>query len=324
MEDENTSITSFMKTEVFSEPVTSPRLDSYEPFEVAQAREQDRQGRRIKVLITVKATPQPSKKYVDTVCVAGLALNPLRWVRLYPIPFRYLDPQHQFKKYAIVDVKVSRANNDERIESLKVETNSITTVEELSTARGWADRVSYIEPIGELSLCAMQEAVKLDHNAPSLGMIRVKEGTFSLEMDSHGGWSPSQKENLRRYAEQQALQVDGLGIAKRLPEILEAPPLKIWTRFHCGDECSKLHRLRFIDWEATPLMRRELPKGQASMKSVILEKFQDNPGQAEKDLRIFVGNQSLVTRRQSFQALGLYYPAKATTREFRETPSPLF
>jgi hypothetical protein len=45
----------------------------YETPEIRAERAKDRAGRRARVLITVKTTPQPSTKYVDTVCVAGLA-----------------------------------------------------------------------------------------------------------------------------------------------------------------------------------------------------------------------------------------------------------
>lgn len=44
-----------------------------------------------KVLITVKSYPSPSRRYGETVCVAGVDLDSGRWVRLYPIPFRDLD-----------------------------------------------------------------------------------------------------------------------------------------------------------------------------------------------------------------------------------------
>lgn len=43
-----------------------------------------------RILVTVKARPEPSEKYGETVCVAGIRLGTgsLHWVRLYPIPFR--------------------------------------------------------------------------------------------------------------------------------------------------------------------------------------------------------------------------------------------
>lgn len=50
----------------------------WEVQEVREARVKDRVGREIQVLVLVKTMPQLSAKYNDTVCVAGLALNPLR------------------------------------------------------------------------------------------------------------------------------------------------------------------------------------------------------------------------------------------------------
>ncbi|CAM3719201.1 hypothetical protein E4A47_04460 [Micrococcus flavus] len=38
-------------------------------------KETDRRPKAARVLITVKATPQPSQKYGDTVCVAGIRLR---------------------------------------------------------------------------------------------------------------------------------------------------------------------------------------------------------------------------------------------------------
>ena len=49
--------------------------------------------RRLRVMITVKAAPNPSEKYGETVCVAGVSVDPSHpgWIRLYPINFRYLE-----------------------------------------------------------------------------------------------------------------------------------------------------------------------------------------------------------------------------------------
>lgn len=60
----------------------------------------------VRVLVTVKASPQPSTAYGDTVCVAGTLLDgPPRWIRLYPVPFRYLEGNSQFAKYDIIEVQ---------------------------------------------------------------------------------------------------------------------------------------------------------------------------------------------------------------------------
>jgi len=49
------------------------------------------QFQKKKILVAVKAYPNPSSKYVETVCCAGIDLSTNQWIRLYPIPFR-LDP----------------------------------------------------------------------------------------------------------------------------------------------------------------------------------------------------------------------------------------
>jgi len=44
---------------------------------------------RKKVLITVKAYPQPSRSYDELVCTAGI-LEDGSWIRIYPVPFKFI------------------------------------------------------------------------------------------------------------------------------------------------------------------------------------------------------------------------------------------
>jgi hypothetical protein len=62
----------------------------------------------IDVLVLVKAYPQPSTKYTESVCVAGLRVDtPMpEWVRLYPVQFRLLKRERQFSKYDLIRVLV--------------------------------------------------------------------------------------------------------------------------------------------------------------------------------------------------------------------------
>ena len=66
----------------------------------------------MRVLITVKAAPNPSEKYGETVCVAGLRLDldAGGWVRLYPVNFRELDSDGKFRKYDVVSL-MARPNS---------------------------------------------------------------------------------------------------------------------------------------------------------------------------------------------------------------------
>jgi hypothetical protein len=99
----------------------------------------------LKVLITVKAAPNPSEKYGETVCVAGLSLDPCRsgWVRLYPINFRELGGNETFKKYDIVSVQVVPARQDSRRESWRPQMHTLKVTGHLNP---WAPRRRWLDP----------------------------------------------------------------------------------------------------------------------------------------------------------------------------------
>ena len=63
----------------------------------------DHGKQRLKLLITVKTYPIPSKKYDELVCTAGVTETG-DFIRLYPINFRDLPFSKQYKKYQWIDV----------------------------------------------------------------------------------------------------------------------------------------------------------------------------------------------------------------------------
>jgi hypothetical protein len=71
-----------------------------------------------KVLITVKTYPTLASKYDELVCTAGL-LEDGSWIRIYPIPFRKLDYDIQYKKYDWIDIELIRNTSDFRPESYR-------------------------------------------------------------------------------------------------------------------------------------------------------------------------------------------------------------
>ncbi|MBP9581870.1 MAG: hypothetical protein KBE38_06915, partial [Ignavibacterium sp.] len=73
---------------------------------------------RMKILITVKAYPAISKKYNETVCTAGITEEG-RWIRIYPIPFRQLDYNNQFRKYEWIELDLEKNPSDFRPESYR-------------------------------------------------------------------------------------------------------------------------------------------------------------------------------------------------------------
>jgi hypothetical protein len=68
-----------------------------------------------KVLIWGKTYPELSKKYIETVCTAGV-LESGKPVRLYPITYRYLNDE-QFKLYQWITAGLLKNPGDSRPES---------------------------------------------------------------------------------------------------------------------------------------------------------------------------------------------------------------
>jgi len=67
-----------------------------------------------RVLITIKAPPNPSKKYLETNCCAGVDLDSGQLIRLYPIPCRLLDDAKKLTKYSIIRVVCDKPIRDKR------------------------------------------------------------------------------------------------------------------------------------------------------------------------------------------------------------------
>ena len=218
---------------------------------IERARTLDRAGRRIEVLILVKTTPTPSATYEDTVCVAGVALSPgpMRWVRLYPIPFRHLDSALQFQKYTVVAVDVKQPKRDGRPESLRVDLANIAIERRYEPGSA---RYLLMDRIERTTTCRLIAGTREDVNATSLGIVRPRDA--SLVLKPHRGWSASQQRSLQKWERQAPLPLGGLGHNDAPP--LENPPLQAWYRYRCGGSGCSGHEQGVLDWELTALQRR--------------------------------------------------------------------
>ena len=62
-----------------------------------------------RVLLTVKAYPEVSKKYGETVCLAGITEEG-DFIRLYPVPFE-LFRSRKLPKYSWIEVECARTED---------------------------------------------------------------------------------------------------------------------------------------------------------------------------------------------------------------------
>jgi hypothetical protein len=273
------------------------QVSLFGPEQAPTAKQEHDQPVRMRVLITVKAAPNPSAAYGETVCVAALRLDldSPGWVRLYPINFRDLDSNVKFRKYEVVSITARPARGDQRIESYRPD---VSTLRRETYLEKWKPRRPYLDSYIVDSMCDVFRAVRDNPPARSLALVRPKE-VLDVEVEPHPGWTADEKAKIDAYVN----QIDMFG-AERTP--LEAPRFKGWYRYRCHSPSCNGHRQGILDWEFVALQRR-LRGSPGAMASELRDKFL-GLWRPDRDVAFYVGNQA--KRQQVFSVLGVYYPPR--------------
>lgn len=252
-----------------------------------------------RIFITVKAYPNPSRKYGETVCVAGIDIDTNKWIRLYPIPFRDLDKGQKFKKYSVIQVRANKANDDKRPESYRVDANSIKILHCLDTKGGWNERKKLVLPTVEKSMCAILK--KSEKEDMSLGVFKPHDIDFI--------WLKAKpKDDKTRkscYAQ--------LSFFNKRKAVIEKIPFDFRYRFQCYNEphCTS-HDYSIIDWEIGQAYRdwRMKYSSQNLLFEKIKERWLTRMCSPKNDVYFFVGNMKRF--RDKFMILGVFYPPKVS------------
>lgn len=249
------------------------------------------------ILVVVKTYPNPSRKYQETVCVAGVLLeNTPRWIRIYPISFRDLPFEQQFKKFQVIEVEAQRNTQDIRPESYKVKPDSIKLSRTISTNRNWEERKRYLLPLVQPSMCAIQIEQKESHK--SLGIFKPQEIIDFVVEEDKEDWDDSDKKLLS--------QMKLFGKEK---QVLEKIPFNFKIHYRCSDQQCNGHKQTIIDWETAQLYRNLKSKySRTDLIEKIRQKYLSEICGPDKDIYYIVGNQ--FGGPLSFLILGIIYPRK--------------
>ena len=264
------------------------------------------------ICVTVRAYPNPSKKHIETSCVAGITVDgQLR--RLYPIPDRLLSEDNRFKKYDLVRVRVKRPKNDGRPESRQVDVGRpIPKIGAIGSNDGWRRRNEILEPFRAESI----EQLRIDpdqvHVSRSLALIRPSSiDGFEIEPTGQADWSP---------ADQLILSQQPL-FHNRPYVSLEYIPYKFYYRFRCSSSGCRGHRMSVVDWEIQEAYRRWRRKyGNENWEEKFREKFEHTL--PSLDLQFYVG--TISAHPTTWLIIGLYYPPKPSQLEMPNRQVPLF
>ena len=262
----------------------------------------------MRVLPVVKAYPEPSETYGETVCVAAVTIPDGRWVRLYPIRFNDYPTEKKFKKYQIFDVDAVKAEKDPRPESYRIEEESIRLLgEPVGTGDGWAERKRLLRRATVSSLCELQRLQKVEKK--SLGMIRVREVTGFVRNEA----DPDKYETSERSLEYVANS--DLFIDRKLR--MEGLRFKYQYRFLCADPSCRGHGCSIVDWEAYELHRKMRDKhDEETAFEKVKHKYVDDICGPNKETYFFMGNMRFHVG--SFLVLGAFYPPASDSPTFFE------
>ena len=251
---------------------------------------------RRKILIFAKTYPQPSKKYDETVCTGGVLENG-SFVRLYPISFRYLPFDKQFKRYQWIEASISKDTVDGRNESYKVDQKSIRIISKpLSTEKCWAARREIILKKRARSLEHLKDCQAAD--GTSLGIVKPKVVTDFFVRPDKDTWS-----------ERQLLRRSQADFFKELKP-LEKLPYKFTFQFECDDKRCHGHKLMISDWEIYALFKNCRQRSSSDQEALqkVRQKVFDELCSDKYDMHFYVGTIKMHPR--SWIIVGLFYPPK--------------
>ena len=253
----------------------------------------------IEALVTVKAYPQPSKTYGETVCVAGARLDTEEpeWCRLYPVDLRGLPRQAQFRKYDVIRCTVRRPRSDTRPESLCPIRGTIRRV---GSVGGWLERARYLEPLRVASMCELKALQRLQ--GTSLGLFRPGEVT-DFHVEAADPWDEGRLCALNQ----------GSLFGERPQRPLEQIPYKFSLSYICDDANCSGHRMLLIDWEAGELFRKTAGRPEEARLRLVRERWLDLVCGPRRDPQFFAG--SIHKHPTSFVLLGVFWPPKLIAAE---------
>jgi hypothetical protein len=262
-----------------------------------------------KVLITVKTYPTLSNKYDELVCTAGFREDG-SWIRVYPIPFRKLEYDKQYRKYDWVEIDVERNNSDFRLESFKP--TSIDTafkiVDHIDTDNCWQLRKDIVLKNVYTSLTKLIAEAKDEKKYTSLAVFKPKEILdFTIE-DTSREWDKEKLDILKAKAQQLNLFKN----SENPFEVVSKLPYKFSYKFR--DEDNRESTLMIEDWEIGALYWNSLNRhemNEAKACADVRKKYFDDFAKT-KDLYLFLGTTRVfhTIAPNPFIIIGTFHPKK--------------
>lgn len=238
-----------------------------------------------RVLITVKTYPTLSKKHGETVCTAGVRPDGT-WMRIYPVPYRRLEEEEQYKKFDWIETDFIRGRSDPRPETRHpADPKKMLPVAHMGTANNWHERRELL----------LKRATVYDRLAPlikgakefrlSLAVFKPTKIRGFIWEDEEREWDPARVAQMRAQTDQK--QLFGEDAWRQTFKLIPKLPYSFSYQFE--DAVGKRSTLQILDWECGQLywncLRRHGNEDVALAK--VKQKYLTEFGQ--RDLHFFLG-----------------------------------
>lgn len=267
------------------------------------------------ILMVVKTYPTPSASYGETVCTAGIRLRDGAWIRIYPYPFRLVEVPNRFEKWQILEMPISKAENDPRPESYKLhDVGRVKEVRSIGTENGtWAERLRHLEPTIMPSVQAVLDGIppKDDQNwGATIRPVEVKpqSGKFIATPDA-AAWSA---EEATKLAKAEALAQGDLFTPALSHEYkrLRKVPYKFRLKFQ--DLTGAEYDYLILDWEIARLffrMRDQYGDDETALEKV-RQKIEEEIFSPSRRTILILGNMHFQYKQRVLAVDGFVYPKR--------------
>jgi len=259
-----------------------------------------------RILSLAKTYPSPSAKYSETSCIAGINANG-EMRRLYPVPFRMLEEEKQFKKWQWVDISIEKSTKDKRQESHKIRVDNIIIGDRIDTKNEWEKRREWLDKIPSfVNPDDLEEARKND--SITIALVRPKRLVkLGIEKESNPDWTEEQKKKLIKSQMQGDLFAEDAD-AKRDLHTLRKLPYKFYYHYICDTpQGEKEFKHKIVDWEAGALFWN-CYKSKDGWEDKFRQKYETEF--SKKDLMFIMGN--IHRFEHQWLIIGVVYPPKQT------------
>ena len=269
-----------------------------------------------RILILCKTYPSPSARYIETSCVAGMDENG-KLIRIYPMPFRLVGDEQQFKKWQWITARIEKAGNDHRPESHKIYVDTIDCDASPlpSGDAGWRERRQWL---AKIPVYADFAAIEQDRECKgnTLALLRpARIVKLEIKKANAEDWTDEEKAKLLQMQMQLDL-FDDIEEARRL-KLLKKIPYDFHYRYECDVSGEKReYRHKLVDWEIGALFWNVHRRHGAAWEQPFRQKLEEEL--PAKDLMFLLGTMHRFP--DQWLIVSLIYPPKLPAEAASQLP----